>query len=586
VNAWHVRCACVIVLPLACLLPLGCSWQEAPARAPAAFRDAAAETGLVFEHHNGMTGQYYLPEVTCAGVALFDYNNDGKLDIFLVQGGPLGPDQKPDRKTGPTHRLFRNDMEVLPDGRRVLKFTDVTKEAGLDFADYGMGVIAADFDGDGWVDLYVTCLGKNRLLHNNGNGTFTDVTDAAGVGDAGAWHLSAAAVDFDRDGKLDLFVCRYVEWSFTNHHICNGSGRGQDYCGPQAFPPERSRLYRNLGGGRFADVSLASHIASKAGPAMGVVCADFNGDGWPDLFVANDGQANHCWINQHDGTFVEEALVRGCALDDKGHSEANMGVIAADFRNTGLDDLFVTHVKNERSALYLNQGKGLFSDGSMRTGLDATTRPFTGFGACALDYDNDGWLDIFTANGEVKVIEAQARQGIPLPLRQRCLLFHNRGGQNLRFEEITEGDFLKVEDVGRGVACGDLNNDGAMDLVVTNNNGPVRLLLNQVGQKNHWLGLRLVDMAGGCKRDALGAVARVYRSGQPMLTRRCATDGSYLSSSDPRVLFGLGDTTAVECVSVTWPNGMVEEFGGLAVNRYHEVICGTGMRKVASTRDH
>jgi hypothetical protein len=591
-NAWRCRCAGVLTLSLTVsLVLLGCNRSPVPETASSAlpaiapFLDAAAETGLVFQHHNGMSGKFYMPEMMGSGVAIFDYNNDGKMDIFLVQGGPLGPDQKPDSKKGPTHRLFRNDLEVMPDGTRKLKFTDVTEAAGLNFADYGMGVIAGDYDGDGFVDLYVTCLGKNRLLHNNGNGTFTDVTEAAGVGDVDAWHTSAAWVDFDRDGKLDLFVCRYVEWDFTTHRVCTGIGRGEDYCSPQSFSPERSRLFHNLGNGRFKDVSLASHIAGKAAPALGVVCTDINGDGWPDLFVANDGQANHCWINQHDGTFVDEALMRGCAVDPSNKPEANMGIIAADFRNRGLDDLFITHLKNERSALYLNQGKGIFTDASMPAGLDSTTRGYTGFGTCALDYDNDGWLDIFTTNGEVRVNESQARAGIELPLRQRCLLFHNRGSSDLRFEEITEGAFLKMEDVGRGLALGDLKNDGSMDLVVTNNNAPVRLLLNQAGQKNHWLGLRLVESAGGRKHAALGAVAHVVRSGLPTLTRRCATDGSYLSSSDPRLLFGLGAATAIESVSIIWPDGKTEEFTGLAVDHYHELVRGAGSSKLASKSD-
>ncbi|HEV3081898.1 MAG TPA: CRTAC1 family protein [Gemmataceae bacterium] len=574
VLVWVAWCLPCLVLP-------GCGRTPAPGpagtEATPPFRDAAEETGLVFHHVNGMSGQYYMPEMVGGGVALFDYNNDGKLDVFLVQGGPFGPQERPNAATGPRHRLYRNDVEILPDGRRMLRFTDVTAAAGLDFADYAMGVAAADFDNDGWVDLYITCFGRNRLLRNNGNGTFTDVTDAAGVG-CGGWSTSAAWVDFDRDGLLDLFVCQYLEWDFHKHQVCHSIAGRKDYCGPRTFPPARSRLFRNLGNGRFQDVSLSSGIQGKAGAALGVVCADLDGDGWPDLFVANDGMANHLWINQRNGTFREEALLRGCALNGSGEPEANMGVIAADFSLGGRDDLFITHLKNERATLYRNLGKGNFADETARCDLDAPTRPFTGFGTGALDYDNDGLLDIFCANGEVRLNEEQARAGVALPLRQRCQLFHNLGGGPLRFREICQGQALTVEDVGRGAAFGDLDNDGDIDIVVANNNGPVRLLLNQVGQDKHWLGLRLVDGPAGRRHDVLGGVATLERPGQAALRRRCATDGSYCSASDPRLLFGLGDSTEISLLRVQWPDGTMEEWTGLAADCYHELARGTGTR--------
>jgi hypothetical protein len=526
-----------------------------------------------------MTGQLYMTEMVGSGVALFDYDNDGDLDVFLVQGGPLGRGVKPDRAKGPTHRLFRNDLRVLPDGRRVLKFTDVTKEAGLDFADYGMGVIAGDFDGDGWVDLYVTAYGRNRLLRNNGNGTFTDVTATAGVGsDEDSWHTSAAWVDYDRDGLPDLFVCRYVLWDFDKHKRCSSPAGNADYCGPMSFDPARSILYHNLGGGRFADVSMASHIGSQAGSALGVLGADLNGDGWPDFFVANDGRPNHLWINRRDGTFAEEAYMRGTAVNSDGNPEANMGLIAADFSNHGLLDLFITHIKNEHSTFYRNLGGGAFEDATQMMGIDGTTRPFTGFGAGALDYDNDGWLDIFATNGEVRVIDAQVLAGLPLPMRQRSILFHNSGGPKVQFEEVKEGAFLKVEDVGRGAAFGDLDNDGATDIVVTNNNAPVRVLLNQAARGKHWIGLRLTDGAGQRRHDVPGAVVRLFRNGKPAQMRRAGTDGSYLSSSDPRVLFGLGESADFERIVVRWPDGLVEEWHGLAPDRYHELCRGSGLK--------
>ncbi len=518
-------------------------------------------------------------EMVGSGSALFDVDNDGDLDVFLVQGGPLGPGAKPDPVRGPRHRLFRNDLAAGPSGPPLPRFIDITDQAGLNFADYGMGAIAGDYDGDGWIDLFVTCFGRNRLLHNAGDGTgrLDDVTGSAGVGGNGGWSTSAAWVDFDRDGKLDLIVCRYLEWSFAVHKRCSGDGR-DDYCGPQSFVPSRSQLYRNRGDGTFEDVSLKSHLAGRAGAALGVVCADVDGDGWPDAFVANDGMANHLWINQKDGTFAEEALSRGCAVNCDGATEANMGLIAADFRNHGWNDLFITHLKNERSTFYRNLGDGQFVDETASLGLDAVSRPFTGFGTGAIDYDNDGWLDIFAANGEVKTIDEQVKAGIALPCRQRCLLLRSLGGSSLRFEPQTQGEFLEVEEVGRGAAFGDLDNDGDLDIVVTNCNGPVRLLINQVGQSRHWMGLRLVDGPPGRRRDVLGAEVRLERPDGPPLSRRCATDGSYLSSSDPRVLFGLGNGTTVSRVTVRWPDGLVEEWTGLSLDRYQELCRGAGTK--------
>src|SRR5688572_13214137 len=331
----------------------------------APFRDAAKETGLVFEHFNGMTGKRYMPEMMGPGAALFDYDNDGDLDVFLVQGNSFGAGVKPDAAAG-THRLFRNDLQRVP------KFTDVTKEAGVGFADYGMGVIAGDFDADGWVDLFVTNYGRNRMLRNDGGGAFSDVSDGSGVaGGADIWNTSAAWIDYDRDGRLDLFVCHYLLWNFKVHKQCVSRAGNPDYCGPRSFNPARSALYRNLGDGRFEDVSLKSRISTKAGAALGILTADLSGDGWPDFFVANDGMANHLWINRKDGTFAEEAMTRGAALNSDGAPEANMGLIAADFSNHGLFDVFITHLKNERSTFYRNHGDGQFEDVTASLGLDS-----------------------------------------------------------------------------------------------------------------------------------------------------------------------------------------------------------------------
>ncbi|HWB99337.1 MAG TPA: CRTAC1 family protein [Bryobacteraceae bacterium] len=525
----------------------------------------------MFRHKNGMSGQHYMVEMTGSGVALLDYDNDGDLDVFALQSGPLEKGRQPDPLRDPTSRLFRNDLQ-----NGSLHFTDVTEQAGLGLASYAQGVAVADFDGDGFADLYVTTFGRNHLFHNNGNGTFTDVTEQAGVADSPAWHTCATFIDYDRDGWPDLFVCRYLLWTLENHHTCTSSGGLVDYCGPQSYSPDRSRLYHNLGGGRFEDVSVASGIAGNAGSALGVLSADFNGDGWPDLFVANDGAANFVWINQRNGTFREEGMLRGAALNGDGAAEANMGVVAADFSNRGLLDLFVTHLRNEHSTLWRNLGGGLYEDNTQLANLDAPTRPFTGFGTVAVDYDNDGWLDLFAANGDVHVIDEQARAGVQLPLRQRAMLLRNLGGDPPRFQEIVDGDFIKVKDVGRGVASGDLNNDGAVDLVVANNNGPLRLLLNQAAGRAKWLGVRLTEGPAGHRHDALGATATLHRTGRPSQFRRCGTDGSYLSASDPRIVFGLGDSAAYDWIDVQWADGLKERFTGVPTGRYSELAKGHG----------
>jgi hypothetical protein len=537
----------------------------------AAFRDAAEETGLTFRHQNGMTGKRYMLEVNGPGVALLDYDNDGDLDVFLVQSGPIGGADS----SGARCRLFRNDLR-MENGRRRLKFTDVTVAAGLDLSLYGQGAVAGDFDHDGWVDLFVTAYGRNHLLRNQGNGTFVDVTTAAGVAGDDVWHTSAAWVDFDRDGFLDLFVCQYIQWGVATHRTCRSRTGAPDYCGPQVFPKTSSSLYRNLGDGKFADVSAESGVAAKSGAALGVIASDIDADGLPDLFVTNDGMANFLWRNRGNGTFAEEGMLHGVALNGNGEAEANMGIIAADFANHGLIDLFVTHIRGEHSTFFRNLGGGQFEDSTSAAGLDAATRPFTGFGTVAVDYDNDGWLDIFAANGEVRVIDAQARAGDPMPIRQRAYLFRNLGGERTSFAEVTNGDFLKIEDIGRGVAVGDLDNDGWLDIIVANNNGSTRLLLNQSAERHVWIGFRLVQGPPGHRVDAIGAVATLHRQGRPSQTRRVAADGSFLSSSDPRAHFGLGDSPAYDAVTVKWPDGSEEEWRGLPPGRYHELARGGG----------
>jgi hypothetical protein len=540
------------------------------------FTDRAREAGIDFVHFNGMSGKFYQPEIMAPGVALFDYDNDGDLDLYLVQGRMLGNGQPliPPPPGPLEDRLYRNDLEIRPDGTRVLHFTDVTKEAGIVTRGYGMGVAVGDIDNDGWIDLYVTGFGRNQLFHNNGNGTFTDISTSSGTGDPGAWSVSAAFFDFDRDGLLDLFVGNYLNYTLQTHTPCLGPTGGPDYCRPSVYRAQPSRLYHNLGGGRFADVTIQSGIAQQFGPALGVSTADFNGDGWPDIFVANDEQENQLWINQHDGTFVNTALLAGAALGPSGERKANMGVDAGDFDADGDDDLFVTELINQGSSLFVNDGTGTFDDQSARRGLRRPTLPFTGFGTAWFDFDNDGWLDVLTVNGLVNQDPAHPMSKTsPFPLGQRKQLFRNVGG---RFEEVSDraGAVFKLIEAGRGAAFGDIDNDGDTDVLVGNGAGPTRLLVNNIGNRKHWVGLRLVNAA--LKRDMVGARVSIIRSAGPVLVRRARVDGSYASSNDPRVLVGLGESTESPRVRVVWPDGRSEEWASIPVDRYTTLIEGTG----------
>ncbi len=545
------------------------------------FTDRAREAGVDFVHFNGMSGSHYYPEVMGSGVALFDYDNDGDLDIFLVQGAGLGPNKDLSHPTidlqSPFRaRLYRNDSISQADGSCTLKFVDVTEESGIRAYGYGMGVAAADFNNDGWVDLYITNFGRNQMWRNNGDGTFTDVTEDSGTGVPG-WSCSAAFIDYDRDGWLDLFVGGYVDFRFTNLKKCLAPSGAADYCGPSAFDPLPNRLFRNRRDGTFEDVSARSHIGSASNGALGVVCADFNDDGWPDLFVANDMRPNQLWINQQNGTFKDEALVAGCALNLDGRPQSSMGVEAGDLMGRGFEDLVVTNLAGQYAYIYANNGKGSFEDQSYESGVASATRRSTGFGVGMLDYDNDGWLDLLMVNGGVTMIEEQARKGSPYPLAQSNLLLHNNGkGQ---FENVTShaGAAFSLLEVGRGAAFGDIDNDGDIDVVVLNNNGPAQILINNVGHRKPWIGFRMIGEKH--HRDMLGTRMALFRRNAPTLWRRVHTDGSYCSSSDPRVLFGLGDATEITKVQAHWVGGHIEEWTGLPLGKYTTLRQGSGTTK-------
>ena len=552
------------------------------AAAPEWFTDCAQAAGLDFVHFNGMSGEYYFQEMMGSGVALFDFDNDGDLDIYLIQGQMLGRGKTladallPPRMPLPlTDRLYRNDLEVHADGSRTLRFTDVTRGSGLDVRSYGMGVATGDIDNDGWIDLYRTRLGPAQMFRNNHDGTFTDISARAGTSHP-QWSIPASFLDFDRDGWLDLYVGNYIDLGIENRVCRSGSASTRDYCGPELYLPVPDRLYRNRGDGSFADVSDKARVARDYGPALGAVAADFNADRWVDVYVANDGQENLLWMNQQDGTFKNVALLAGAALNGAGAALAGMGVDAGDVDNDGDEDLFVTNLKGQTNTLYINDGSGYFEDQTAKWGLAAPSLPYTGFGTLFFDYDNDGWLDILVANGAVFVNKALADAHDPHPLKERNSLYRNLG--NGRFAEVSAraGAVFQLAEVSRGAAFGDLDNDGDMDVVVTNNGGPVRLLLNNVGNRNRWLGLRLVG--GSPPRDMLGARVGVFRRDGPPLWRRTRTDGSYASAHDPRVLVGLGAAKVVPRVQVIWPNGSVEEWTDLAVDRWSTLTQGSGRR--------
>ncbi|HVS63545.1 MAG TPA: CRTAC1 family protein [Thermoanaerobaculia bacterium] len=547
---------------------------------PVLFVDAAIEVGIDFVYFNGMTGELHPLELIGAGAALFDYDGDGDLDLYLVQGGMMEEGRPVEDALFPPHhplplsgRLYRNELrQGEPD---TLRFTDVTAESGIAAIanGYGMGVAVGDYDGDGRPDLYLTNFGPNQLVRNGADGRWRDVTAVAGTGDP-RWSVAAAFFDADRDGDLDLWVGNYVAFDPDDAPTCYDLTGAIDYCGPGKFLPEPDVLYRNRGDGTFEDATEAFGLGGLRNPALGVVVADFDADGWLDLYVANDARPNYLWLADGAGRFREQAMLGGAALSGAGEAQASMGIAAGDFDGDGLVDLFMTHLVREPSTLYRNLGGGLFEDATRQVRLAAPTLPFTSFGTGFLDFDNDGWLDLLQVNGGIQRIPALVERGDPFPLHQPNQLFRNRGDGT--FEDISAeaGPVFALSEVSRGAAFGDVNNDGAVDVLITNTNAPARLLVNQVGARRHWLGVRLLE--GEPPRDAPGAEARLERRSGPALTRFVRIDGSYASSSDPRIVFGLGDSPEYQRVLVRWPDGTREEWSGLPVGAYSTLLRGRG----------
>ncbi|MGB6458896.1 MAG: CRTAC1 family protein [Candidatus Acidiferrum sp.] len=519
----------------------------------------ASASGITWRHINGKSAEKYLPETTGAGCAFLDYDNDGWMDIYLVNSGKCdfySPDP-PLRNA-----LYKNNRDGT--------FTDVTEKAGVAAGGFGQGVAVGDYDRDGFPDLYVTQYGRSILYRNNGDGTFTDVTEKAGVAAPG-WASSAVWFDYNSDGLLDLFVCRFVDFSKQKNQYCGVPIDGKrHYCIPRIYQPMPSWLFRNNGDGTFTDVSASSGIASQLGKAWGVVATDINNDGWMDLFVSNDTVANFLFVNNGKGKFAETGTEAGVAYSVNGRPRSGMGVDSADFNNDGWQDLFVANIDREDYAIYQNNHDGTFDDLAIPTGIAKATRFMSGWGLKFFDYDNDGNLDLFLANGNPDdlITSLHGESSYEDPLR----LFHNTGKS---FENLSaqSGPLFSTPLSARGLAIGDFDNDGAVDVLVSVNNAAPLLIRNNAGRQNHWLGIQMVGKKSN--PDAIGALV-TYQAGDLKRSRMKVGGGSYLSSHDPRIVLGLGKREKVDWLEVKWPqpSGLVQRFTGLPVDRYVKIVEG------------
>ncbi len=525
----------------------------------------AQKSGVTWIHNNAHSNDRYLPETVGAGCAFFDYDKDGWMDIYLVNSGPSDfyNSGKPLRNA-----LYHNNHDGT--------FTDVTDKAGVAGGTFGMGVAAGDYDGDGWIDLYITSYGRNILYHNNGNGSFTDVTDKAGVSAPG-WSTCAVWFDYDNDGKLDLFVSSFVAYEKSLNILCTDETLSRRYyCVPRLFKPRPSHLFHNDGNGKFTDVSKESGIADSPGKSFGAVATDVNNDGLMDLFVANDTMPNFLFINKGGGKFEEVGLAAGVAFSDNGKPRSGMGVDAADFDGDGWQDLFVANIDQEFFSLYHNQKDLTFTDEPGEIGT--ATQSLSGWGLKFFDYDNDGNPDLFLVNGHpddfIEMRNARVKY------REQLLLFRNTGKA---FENVSgkSGSVFNKYFSGRGMATGDFDNDGDLDVLVANNGEPPVLLLNEGGNRNNWIGLQLI--AKQSNPAAVGVVIS-WQAGSLKRSRLKTAGGSYLSSHDPREILGLGAATKIDYVQIRWPSGRVDKLANLPINRYIRVVEGEGVVNPTATK--
>jgi hypothetical protein len=527
------------------------------------FTDVTAQSGIRFTHNNGAFGKKWLPETMGPGCAFIDYDNDGWPDILLING----QDWTGHAKSGPTTpKLYHNNHDGT--------FTDVTRKSGLGISIYGLGVAIGDYDNDGFDDIFITTLGQSHLFRNNGNGTFKDVTATAGLWGPNEFSTSAAWVDYDRDGKLDLVVSNYVQWSEKDDLYCTLDGARKSYCTPESYKGTSARLWRNIGGGKFEDATQKAGFYDPTSKSLGVAILDYNDDGWPDILIANDTQPNKLYLNKKNGAFEERAVSAGIAFSEDGIARAGMGVDAADYDRSGHASLIITNFSNQMLSLYHNEGNGLFVDEAPRSEVGRATLVTLGFGCFFFDYDNDGWLDILVADGHIEneIERVQKRVSYAEPPH----LFRNLG--NGKFEEVTPkvGSAFAAPKVARGTAYADINNDGTLDVLMTTNGGPVHLYRSQ-GSTNQSLRVKLVGTRSN--RDGIGAVVRIASSGDKHWLMM-KSGSSYLSQSELVLTFGLGSKTKADTIEVHWPSGQVDKLSNIVSGQTVTIEEGKGVTGV------
>jgi hypothetical protein len=525
--------------------------------------DVTSEAGLLFQHNSGAYGGKLLPETLGSGCAFLDYDRDGWLDVLLVNA----MDWPGHKKQKSTLKLYKNNRNGT--------FTDVTRAAGLDVELYGMGVAVGDYNNDGFPDILITCVGQNHLFQNTGKGTFLDVTRKSGLLGRQAFSTSALWFDFDRDGLLDLFVCNYVSWSPEHDVFCSLDGKHKSYCTPEAYRGETCWLFRNRGDGTFDDVTAASGVFDTSSKSLGVALLDFDQDGWPDLLVANDTQPNKLYKNLRNGKFKDAAVEAGIAFSPDGKARAGMGVDAADFENSGRAGITITNFDNEMIGLYRSPKVGVYDEISLASGVGGPSKTTLGFGCAFLDIDLDGRLDLAVANGHIDETVRNIRGNVGYA--QPPQLFLNQGGG--KFSDVAAeagGDFAKAK-VGRGLAYGDFDRDGDLDILLTTNNGPALLYRNDISSGNRVLRLHLTGTKSN--RDAIGAVVRIYHEGISQM-RVVHGGSSYLSQSERALTFGIGKADRVDRITVEWPSGATEEFAKIKANSAHHIIENSGLSDV------
>ncbi len=513
------------------------------------FTDITSTAGIHFTHNSGRAGKKWLPETMGSGCAFLDVDGDGWPDILLINSKDFAP-----RGRKSLAALYRNNHNGT--------FTDITSGSGLDVELYGLGVAVADYDNDGREDIYVTALEGDRLFHNEGHGKFKDVTKAAGIVNAN-FGASPVWFDFDRDGKVDLFVANYVQWTAKGDLWCSMDGSTKSYCTPESYKGTSSRLFRNLGGGKFEDITQKAGLGDPTSKSLGAVVLDYNGDGWPDLFVANDTQPNKLYRNHGNGTFSEEAVAAGVAFGEDGVARGAMGVDAADYDRTGRPHLLVGNFSHQMLGLYHNEGGGLFVDEAPRSPIGRSSLLSLAFGVFFFDYDLDGYPDVFAANGHID--EEIGRVQPKIQYKQPPLLFHNDGKGRFENVSATSGPDLMRPVVARGAAYADIDRDGDLDILISTNNGPAYLYRNDGGNRNHWWNVRLVGVKSN--RSAIGAVVRV-ESASGKQWQMVHSGSSYCSQSDLALTFGLGKDTVITSVEVVWPSGVKQRLANLPANQF------------------